>query len=230
MAYSENTLIVDIVTNGSGDDVWYSLSVPGAEILSAARTGDVLLRKITRTERNNAATPAVPQSDEYQFFKLTAIQDVEDGSQVAMLFDNGDMYVYDPNDLDYPYLDGTEPGNFTFVPSATAEDEGKVLTVNENGFPSWASGGTGGGVLVVTVDVDTMTLDKTWQEIYDADFAVLRIVDERGILTYICTDCVITAFAEDPYQVNFAQPSSETIVAQFNAHTASDYPVLNTGE
>lgn len=34
-------------------------------------------------------------------------------------------------------------------------------------------GGTGGGVLVVH-DVDE-TLDKTWQEIYDATFSVIRV-------------------------------------------------------
>lgn len=39
-------------------------------------------------------------------------------------------------------------------------------------------GGSGGGVLVVH-DVEG-TLDKTWQEIKDADFAVVKILGEYG--------------------------------------------------
>lgn len=41
------------------------------------------------------------------------------------------------------------------------------------GTLSWASGSSGGGVLVVHVDDETGALDKTWQEIYDADFSVI---------------------------------------------------------
>lgn len=33
---------------------------------------------------------------------------------------------------------------------------------------------SGGGVLVVHVDEDTGIFDKTWQEIHDADFAVIH--------------------------------------------------------
>jgi len=38
-----------------------------------------------------------------------------------------------------------------------------------------AHGGSGGGILVVTATVEdsTATLDKTWQEIYDAPYAVM---------------------------------------------------------
>lgn len=218
--YSEKTLIVDIVTNGSGDDVWYSLSAPGEDIISALRTGDVLLRKITRTERNNAATPAVPQSDEYDYFKLVSVRDVEDGSQVAMLFDNGDIYVYDPNENEYPCLDGIEPGNISLVPSATAEDAGKVLTVNDNGLPSWAAGGgSGGGVLVVTVDGTTLTLNKTWKEIHDNPVAV--ILDDNGNRMFVS-------------QTSINNPTSYVVIANaddekvtFVAQSESGYPIYN---
>lgn len=59
------------------------------------------------------------------------------------------------------------------LPAVTDVDEGKVLTVNNSG--EWvAANPSGGGVLVVT-DTDG-TLDKTWQEIYDAlPLAVLDI-------------------------------------------------------
>lgn len=47
-------------------------------------------------------------------------------------------------------------------------------------------GGSGGGVLVVH-DVDG-TLDKTWQEIYDADFAVVVQSVPAGKKKYAVTD------------------------------------------
>lgn len=39
----------------------------------------------------------------------------------------------------------------------------------------------GGGVLVVTIDENTGALSKTWQEIHDADFAVVRMEDDASV-------------------------------------------------
>lgn len=44
-------------------------------------------------------------------------------------------------------------------------------------------GSSGGGVLVVNVDEDTGALDKTWQEIHDASFAVIKTTDSNGSYT-----------------------------------------------
>ena len=52
------------------------------------------------------------------------------------------------------------------LPEVDSEDNGKVLTVVDGAWAAASGGGSGGGVLVVT-DTDG-TLDKTWQEIYDA--------------------------------------------------------------
>ena len=52
-----------------------------------------------------------------------------------------------------------------------------------------AGGGSDGGVLVVTATVEettgepTTTLDKTWQEIHDADFAVIKSISGTNIDT-----------------------------------------------
>lgn len=62
------------------------------------------------------------------------------------------------------------------LPAVEAADKGKFLHTNEStGALEWAEGGSGGGVLVVTATTEgnATTLDKTWQEINDADFAVV---------------------------------------------------------
>ena len=61
-------------------------------------------------------------------------------------------------------------GGGSELPEVTAEDNGDVLTVVSG---EWAKAApSGGGVLIVT-DTDGM-LDKTWQEINDAGFAVIK--------------------------------------------------------
>lgn len=53
-----------------------------------------------------------------------------------------------------------------------AEENDINRLIRDLGNVAGGGGGSGGGVLVVT-DPDG-TLDKTWQEIHDADFAVLK--------------------------------------------------------
>ena len=71
----------------------------------------------------------------------------------------------------------------TELPSVSGTDEGKVLTVNNSGVWVAANPASGGGVLVVT-DADG-TLDKTWQEIHDAGFAVIVNNEDGKTINYI---------------------------------------------
>lgn len=104
------------------------------------------------------------------------------------------------------------------IPSASAADKDKVLTIDENGVPVWAEnqggGSSGGGVLIVT---DTHgTLDKTWQEIHDAPFAVVISGDSRmpvinalGFGSAYVIGCVGDPTGEDIKTVIYRASSSD---------------------
>lgn len=211
MAYSENTLIVDIVKNGSGDDVWYSLSVPGAEILSALKNGGVKLRQVVHTDRDKTANPAVPQTDLYNYYKLSSVLDEEDGQYVQMLFDNGDVYMYDPSVSEYPYLNGEAPGE-----------------------PVGSGGGSGGGVLVVGVTMSgkTFVLDKTWQEIFDAAYPIIvaaQSLEDNAEGHSLSKLTVYEVYqytdGDGKYYVNASSDLGQTF--SFISDTASGYPTAS---
>ena len=99
-------------------------------------------------------------------------------------------------------------------------------------FGGGGGGSSGGGVLVVNVipegeESATMTMDKTWQEIYDAPFSVARVqTGQTGatlcqIYSIIQQDSVyyvsILWATVEGGSVNF---TSRT----FHAESANDYP------
>lgn len=90
--------------------------------------------------------------------------------------------------------------------------------------PSGGGGGgsTGGGVLVVHMDDDTGALDKTWQEIADADCVVFPYADS-GFTFYAQRTAVYPAV----FGVMFTaiDPSGNIIQLSFQAASADGYPV-----
>jgi len=72
-----------------------------------------------------------------------------------------------PVDRREAYLNQIAGGGDTKPPYPTTREEAYLDAIAEGG-----GGSSGGGVLVVH-DVDG-TLDKTWQEIHDADYAVVK--------------------------------------------------------
>lgn len=117
------------------------------------------------------------------------------------------------------------------VPPVEDADKGKYLHANEStGDLEWATAGGsgGGGVLVVgmTVDGNTATLDKTWQEIVDADLAVVKEEYDTG-----ASIDTLSAYGigEGTYWVNFGGHDGE--LPDFEASSASGYPsaTLNFG-
>ena len=105
------------------------------------------------------------------------------------------------------------------LPPITASDNGKVLTA-KSGVWVAANPSAGGGVLVVT-DTDG-TLDKTWQEIHDASFAIL--VNESDEYS---KDCAMFSYMnregrDEPYSYNVTFGDDAT----YTASSASGYPTL----
>lgn len=96
--------------------------------------------------------------------------------------------------------------------------DGELVTATkmnniENGIEEASSGG---GVLVVT-DTDG-TLDKTWQEIHDADLAVIRDGDHRY--------SVYAAYqGKGTYDVSyFAADAGNVVMRSYSASSTDGYP------
>ena len=114
------------------------------------------------------------------------------------------------------------------LPAVTGEDDGKVLTVVDGAWQP-ASGGSGGGVLVVT---DTSgTLNKTWQEIHDAVAnGIVYIVssDASGLVgkgIVIAEGAIIDKGGNTVYKVRALWSSSATpSFRDYVTSSASDYP------
>ena len=111
------------------------------------------------------------------------------------------------------------------LPSVTADDDGDVLTVVSG---AWAkttpSGGGGSFVITATTEDDVTTLDKTWQEIYDALADGKYCVIVESAENYATQTFVPTALDGGGSYMIFA---SEDI---YSASSASGYPSLGGEE
>lgn len=83
-----------------------------------------------------------------------------------------------------------------------------------------------GGVLVATVDTQTYALDKTWKEIDEAPFTVVRINDGTNHLKLP----VLAIVRSSPTQlkVTCMSPEDPTGGMTFVATSEDGYPVLQT--
>ena len=98
------------------------------------------------------------------------------------------------------------------------------------------SGGSGSGVLIVngTIDAETQmdTLDKTWQEIHDAGYAIIREV-LRGNVMFAYIERVIaaeTAGESVQYMVEtFSYDGAELYSLTYIADSPNGYPSASMG-
>ena len=99
-------------------------------------------------------------------------------------------------------------------------------------FGGGGGGSSGGGVLVVNVipggeESETMTMDKTWQEIYDAPFSVARV--QTGPTSAMLCQIYNTRQQDSEYSVSIIVTTGEGqslnfTSRTFNAESANDYP------
>ena len=116
-------------------------------------------------------------------------------------------------------------GGGSQLPDPTENDVGKVATVvNNSGTYEYGleTPSSGGGVLVVTVTDGT--LDKTWQEIYDAAEngipTALRFIEENNII-YNWLSSVFKE-SEDAFHVDFG--AEDVNFEEYTSDSASGYP------
>ena len=129
-----------------------------------------------------------------------------------------------PNNREEHWLQGMVDGSTDLTPNKRREYWYKEIV---DAIGSGGGGGGGGGVLVVSTDMQTMTLDKTWNEISSASFAVLQVLDEN-IVEYC--PIVRTGYGGNNYYVEFASISQDgTTIIQFNTNSADGYPVMDMG-
>jgi len=122
--------------------------------------------------------------------------------------------VSDPRSGDMLKFDGKQwvaGAAASGLPAVSGDDNGKVLTVVEGEWAP-AAGGGGGGVLVVTENEGS--LDKTWQEIYDAMLTTGAVFSRSG-------GDEIYSFSSLYYDSGYRVASPE---AEWVAETKTDYP------
>lgn len=120
----------------------------------------------------------------------------------------------------------------TELPSVSGTDEGKVLTVNNSGVWVASLPASGGGVLVVNATWNEagteLTLDKTWQELYDADYVVVR--ESNDVVFYYTIQAVMKAPDDSSFDVLVSSVNlvdGTVSVYTFSASSASGYPVYS---
>lgn len=110
------------------------------------------------------------------------------------------------------------------LPSTTSASAGDVLSLNNSKEAVWTTPSSGGGGVVHAVVSDgTATLDKTWQEIFDGDYASVSITSAESSKVV----CAITQVThEATYYVTAVMGSDELT---FEADAASGYPSMTMG-
>ena len=109
-------------------------------------------------------------------------------------------------------------GQNVVTPTPITREETFLQAIIDNG-----SGGGGGGGGVLVVHDNAGTLDKTWQEIADAGFAILKIGDTVGFTCDIHhSDAYYVTFATFlPTGTGFDDPLG------YMTNSADDYPVMS---
>ena len=108
-------------------------------------------------------------------------------------------------------------------------DTGKDFVYNEGEWYEFAEsggGGGGGGALIATTNIQTGALDKTWNEINDADLAFVSINEPTLKATGFVA---ITVPSENAYfvgAISYSDTETGMGMLHFTTDSADGYPVI----
>lgn len=104
-------------------------------------------------------------------------------------------------------------------------ESGDVITSAKlNNIEQGIANAGSGGILVAHIDEATMTLDKTWQQINDADLAVIKLEFSDAPDDISTAMIVETLIDNGDYLVNISGGA-----IQFITDSADGYPHANVG-
>ena len=82
-------------------------------------------------------------------------------------------------------------------------------------------------MLIANVDVTTMSLDKTWTEIHDAEFCVIRLAPPDNTVQYAYIDGIQTVASDYKILAHIIASNGTVTPMQFIADSANGYPAAN---
>ena len=135
----------------------------------------------------------------------------KDKNTVYFILDKQKIY------LGNKLFSSTESGGSSELPEVTDEDNGDVLTVVDGVWDKAKNT----GILICSVDEQTGEINKTWQEIYDAEFCVIITEYDDG-KDYLNISSIY--FEDSKYYV---LAYAGDILITFEASSADDYPISN---
>lgn len=211
--YSEQTTIVEVVASNTKSTV-ARLEMKAEELYVAAKSGHVIRRHDVSLPENFIT--------EHKDVDLTDAKYDESTGTYTFTFASGDVFTAVAGE--YPSAETLSDGNG--LPAVTSSDEGKVATVNNSGEWVASMPSSGGGVLAVheteesAEGITTYTLDKTWQEIANAEFAVIK----AGIDSDMTYDYISSVYENGRYFVGTIGEK------EYASDSASGYPYYNDGK
>ena len=109
----------------------------------------------------------------------------------------------------------------------TWKDGDLVTSAKLNKLENGVAAASGASILIINMDMETGALDKTWQEIYDAD--ICYIISEFGspVIKSIVPVSSI-GMQNNDYAVGAVLPGSQNFM-MFYAPTPDDYPQVRAG-
>ena len=108
----------------------------------------------------------------------------------------------------------------------TAWKSGDVVTSAKLNKIEQGIANASSGLLIVKAseDGDTLTLDKTWQEIHDADFAVVVFDSDGSLFGFVQSSAEPFGISEYVTNILFIDDTNAFSVLHFGANSADGYP------